>query len=46
VQALVDLLMNYDQYAKEKNAIAPQIPSTEEAPANPPAETSEAGTGN
>lgn len=37
VQGLVDLLMNYDQYAKGKNAIAPQIPAPEETPAAPPA---------
>lgn len=43
VQALVDLLMNYDQFAKGKNAIAPQIPAPEPAPAEPPATT---GTGN
>ena len=27
VQALVDLLMNYDQYSQGKNLIAPQIPA-------------------
>jgi cbb3-type cytochrome oxidase cytochrome c subunit len=34
VEALVDLLMNFDQYSKQKNLIAPQIPkSAEGAPA-------------
>jgi cytochrome c2 len=37
VQALTDLLMNYDQFAKGKNPIAPQIPAPEPAPATPPA---------
>lgn len=46
VQALVDLLMNYDQFAKGKNAIAPQIPAPEPAPAEPPAATPATGAGN
>jgi hypothetical protein len=33
VQALVDLLMNFDQYAKGKNQIAPLVPP---GPATPP----------
>jgi hypothetical protein len=30
VEALVDLLMNFDHYSKQKNLIAPQIPQTME----------------
>jgi mono/diheme cytochrome c family protein len=43
VDALVDLLMNFDHYSKQKNLIAPQIPKTNEttpaadAPAAPAA---------
>lgn len=33
VDALVDLLMNFDHYSKQKNLIAPQIPQTMETPA-------------
>jgi hypothetical protein len=33
IDALVDLLMNYDQYSKRKNLIAPQVPNTPTTPA-------------
>lgn len=37
VDALVDLLMNFDQYSKQKNLIAPQIPKAAEATPAPAA---------
>lgn len=39
VDALVDLLMNFDQYSKQKNLITPQIPKSAETPTAPAAGT-------